>query len=236
MFEEEKDENIVEDTSLEQDEETSDSSTEETQNEEATSEKATEKVPFNEHPRFKELINEKNELKDEVKQLRNQVFDAVKPKEAEQDPNAGKSLEEKAFYEDMDVRTKRIVDNAIKKAEEKVQVVYDAYGKIAAERFLDKHPDIKKGSQELKDIVKKAQQIGGNLEDAYKIEMFDSNAQREVEKVKKVKQAKTKEKIAANVETRNLPPQAIKAKDDLSFADTFDKTWKDSDIQTEDFL
>jgi len=227
-------ENVVDNTETEatqtQEEEVSESSTDETQDEEATSEKATEQVPFNEHPRFKELIDEKNELKDEVKQLRNQVFDAVKPREVEQDPNTGKSLEEKAFYEDMDKRMRKVAAEERKKAEVEIQAVRNEYGKLAANQFLNAHPDVSKGSEELKQVVRKAQEIGGNLEDAYKIVMFDSNAQREVEKERKSKQQKTKEKIAANVETKGLPAGAIKAKDDKSFEDTFNDAFKDVEM------
>ena len=231
-------EKLVENTETQatetQDEETLDSSTDETQDEEATSEKATEEVPFNEHPRFKELISEKNELKDEVKQLRNQVFDAVKPKEDKTDQDAGKSLEEKAFYQDMDKRMRKVAAEERSKAEVEIQAVRNEYGKLAANQFLNSHPDVKKGSEELKDVVRKAQEIGGNLEDAYKIVMFDSNAQREVEKVKQKKVLKTKEKVAANVETKSLPEGAIKARDDKSFEDTFnaayDKT--EADMQS----
>jgi len=231
MQEELNDEKLELETSPEQDEESSSSSDEETQDEEATSEKATEEVPFNEHPRFKQLIDEKNELKDEVKQLRNQVFDAVKPKEVEQDPLAGKSPEEKEFWRNVKEISRKEAMEVAKQKEAELQAIRNEYGKVAANQFLSSHPDVKKGSEELKQVVKKAQEIGGNLEDAYKIVMFDSNAQREVEKVKKVKQQKTKEKIAANVETKTLPPGAIKAKDDLSFEETFNDVFKQAEVE-----
>ena len=239
MSEEIKDDNIELESSPVQDEEVSDSSTEETeasQSEEATSTKATADGPFNEHPRFKELIEEKNEYREQLRQMQQQLLDVTRPKETEQDPYAGKTAEEVQFWQQVEKIAERKAAAERKKAESEIQAVRNEYGKIAANQFLSAHPDVPKGSQELKDIVKTAQELGGNLEAAYKVVMFDSNAQRKVEEVKKSQLKKTKEKMAANVETKSLPVGAIKAKDDLSFADTFNKAFADIDsADMEDF-
>lgn len=49
--------------------------------------KETNDVPFHEHPRFKELVSQKNQYADEIKQLQRQIAELGKPKESpKEDP------------------------------------------------------------------------------------------------------------------------------------------------------
>lgn len=232
MEEEQKVAKIEEDSTPVQDAEESESSTDEAQVEEATSEQATEKqTPFHEHPRWKEIQEEKLEWKERAQKLEEQYLELAKPKTPEADPYADvEDKQTKDWYKQRDERMKQIAKEAAaverQKAEIEIKALRDAYGQIAAKDFLKDHPDVKKGSDDLKQIVQKAQAIGGNLEDAYKIVMYESNAQKAVEAATKKKTKQTQDKLAANVETKGVPP-SLPPKDDKSFDEAFGDAWKE---------
>lgn len=188
------------------------SSTVENQSEEATSQKATE-VPFNEHPRFKELISEKNELKVQLGQALEALKSTRQPNETQNQQIEQKIYEattpdEKRFWETVEKIAEAKADSKIKEKESifksEINSVYQAYGKLAANEFLRNHPDVQKGSKELEDIWKYATKNNVDPDDAYKIVMFDRNASLAVEKEKKKSEDLNKQKKAANVETKTI--------------------------------
>lgn len=238
MMEENQVANISEESTLEETDETSDSSTEETQDSEATEEQATEEqTPLHEHPRFKEVIGEKNELKEQVQALQNKLLEVTDRvttnQQSKEDPYADLDQQSKAWLKQRDAQVeeiaRRVATEERKKAEVEMQAVRNEYGKLAAQQFLDKHEDVKRGSEELTKIVEKAKAIGGNLEDAYKVVMFDKNVEKAVQGATKKRQEKIKEKIKANVETEGVG-EGLKSQDKISFDDSFAKAEKDLNI------
>lgn len=225
-----------------------DSSPTETQDEEATSQKATEELPFHEHPRWQEIQDEKRALREANERLQQQLTDvALKvstPKDTE-DPYAGLSDEERAFYKNLDSRYEqkftKIVDKVRKEERQAIQQELQGYqkmvGSVLAERFLDKHPDISKGSPEMKNIVVKAQReaslgkdLNEALDDAYKVVMYERNAQRAADKEREKYKQKIKDKAAANVEQKSIPSQNLPPAGNQSFIEVFDQVAKESGL------
>lgn len=207
-----------------------DSSLEETQLEEPTSEEGVEKeVPFHQHPRFKELVDQKNEAKQQADLLQQKLLEltdkALTRKEPSEDPYADLDGESKRWLKQRDVQVeeiaRRVAAEERKKAEVEIQMVRNEYGKVAAQQFLSGHPDVNKGSDELRTIVNKAREIGGNLDDAYKIVMFEKNGEAAARRATQKKQQQIKEKLAANVETKGTSDKGLKPKGPEDFDSAF---------------
>lgn len=261
MEDEKQDANIEETVEPQTQEETVESSaTEETpevtQSEEATSqEEATEKEPpFNEHPRFKELIDEKNELKESVKQLQQQVVDVATSKQSpEQKQDAVEELlaseddATKKWYKDflsplINTAVEKAKAEATKPLEQELARSNAMVGEVIADRFLEKNPDIVKGSPEMKEVTQEAANltkygmpIKEALEKAKRIVMFDKVGKKAVEKVKDDTKKKTEQKAAANLETTTIPSQALGPKKTNPSGeitmDEFNKTIKEGNYE-----
>jgi len=241
MPEEIQEANTEQETSPVPDEEIVDSSTTEIQDEEATSQKATEE-PFHEHPRFRQLIDEKNELKQEVQQLRQHVLDSSKPKEPQEDPYEQFADEEqKRLAKQWDKHITEVARKAAaeerKLAEGELDVYRRMVGGVIAKDFIKSHDDVKKGSPEMVEITKKAQiyarsgmDLGDALEDAYKVVMSEQHVQNAAEKAQKKQQQKTKEKIAANVETSGVSQDKLSGSEPATLEDAFKKAEKEMGI------
>lgn len=244
MPEEIQDDNIEPETSQVQDEE-AESSTEETQVEEATSQEATEK-PFNEHPRFQELISEKNELKDQNKALQQQMFQLINKAPQENKEAIQEKLydantpEEKAFW----AQVEKIADAKASKARSDAEKVYQhelakrdqMIGGVIAKDFLKAHPEVKKSSEEMKEITQKAQIYAASgmsletaLEDAYTVVMSPKLAQMAVEKEKQRGVKRKQDKLAANVETKSV--QTLPDNKVVSIEDAFDAAVKEGGFE-----
>ena len=225
---------VIEDSSLSED----------TQIEEATSQEATEKEPpFHEHPRFQELIAEKNELKEENKQLQQRMYETLEKMQTPTQETAKEQLftantpEEKQFWQ-------QVINIAEKKAEERFSARERQYeqrikasekmtGNLIVKNFLKAHPDLKKSSVEMKEITQKAYSLAQTgmdvtdaLEDSYKVVMFDKVQDQRVVQAKQQKQQKLVEKARANVETTSIPQGTMQPGKD-SLEDVFDETAKD---------
>lgn len=173
-------------------------------------------VPFHEHPRWKELMEEREYYKQQLAAAINRPVVATTPQAVEQDPYAGMTPEEKAFYQ----RIEQIAEKKAQKiAAEKEELVRREINEnrqimatIAYERFQAKHPDVIPNSLEETQIAQLYQR-GYSLEDAYKVAMFDKVQQQKVAAAKTVQTQKVQAKAAANVETSTiaansgLPPQ-----------------------------
>ena len=200
-----------------------DSSTEKSnQSEDATSSKATE-TPFNEHPRFKEIIAEKNEYKQRAHDLEAKLYESmnrtVTPQvqaDIQEQLYQANTPEEKHFWQTVEKVADKIADKklAVKEKEYRQEIsgLYQQYGQLSANEFLKSHDDIKRGSDELKEIVTIASKRGLDLDEAYKIVMFDKNVQRAAEGRKEKEQSKMHQKVAANVETKSTQSDAIPKK------------------------
>jgi len=221
------------------------STSEEEQLEEATSEQAVEKeesTPFHEHPRFKELVTEKNELKEENKRLQQQMFEVINRSSSdnkqviEQQLYEARTPEEKAFWQQVekiaDSKATKARDEAEKRYTQEIGGYQRMVGNIIADRFLEKHPDVKKGSPEMERIVQKAQKeasfgkdILESLDDSYKVVMFEKSAEIAVANEKKQRSLKLKEKEKANVEISEVSSK-LPLKKDASMEEVFDDTAK----------
>lgn len=226
----------------------SESSTEETQPSEATEQEAVEQTPLHEHPRFKEVIQEKNEYKQQAAELQQKLVEITSrittPKDPEADPYAGLTPEEKNFYRNLDDRTQKQVDRAVQKAREEERKnyesqlgsIYKAYGELAANEFLRSHPDLKRGSPEMEDIRKEAFAISKNptiedLDRAYKIVMFGKQQQLAAEKEKQKQKQMNQAKAKANLEQKSVPPNVLTKEDFTSVEDAFKKAETDLDFK-----
>jgi len=209
-----------------------DSSATETQSEEATSQQAIEKEPpLHEHPRFQEVIAEKNELKETVARLQQQVVDIATSRQTpDQKQDA---VDELLAGEDKDTQKwvkdflHPIINKVVEKAKgeatkpllEQIQRSNAMVGEVIADRFLEKNPDIEKGSDEMKAVTREAANLAKYgmpikeaLEKAKRIVMFDKVGKKAVEKVKAETKEKIKQKAAANLETTSIPSQALSGK------------------------
>jgi len=226
-------------SSTTEDEEVESSTTEETQVEEATSEQATEKEPpFHEHPAWKDFQSRKDaeasRERERADRLERQLIESTKPRPTPDDPYAGLTDEEKRWYQQDDKRVARIAERISAGREEKLrqefqaekQVIYSEFGKLAANQFLEKNSDIKQGSPELEAIISEARESKVSLEKAKRIVMYDKQGNLAVEKVKKAKERKLKEKQEANLETSTVNDKGLPAKDDESVDATMAKQEK----------
>lgn len=234
-----------------------DPSTVETQPAEGTAQKPVEKeVPFHEHPRFQQLL-EKSKKADELEQklqkteadlqyLRGMVESQKNPSTPE-DPYAHVTdPETKKWYQEQDKRMVAIAqktssereDKLRKEFEQEKQILYQQFGKVAANEFIKAHPDLKRDSDEMKAIVRKAQvytQSGMDyteaLDDAYRTVMFDKKIEKTAEDTRKQTQIKTQQKVQANLETQQVSQQGLPEKqrvsDKIEMGD-FDKVIKET--------
>lgn len=203
----------------------SDSSTEEPQTEEATSQQASEKdLPFHEHPAWKSFQDRKDKevqkerersdrLEQQLLELTNKALTPQQKEEVEQKIYTAETPEEREFWQ----KVEQVAESRAKATEKRIRQEFEAkekallnqYGQMAAKQFLEEHPDIKKGSDELREIVKIASSRNLDLDEAYKIAMFDKNVQLAADKERKKQVQKKQEKLAANVETKSLPPTSL---------------------------
>ena len=207
--------------------------------EEATSQKATEKEPpFHEHPRWKEMQEEKRQLLEEKRQLlelANKMTPHQQAVQVEQNIYEAKTPEEKAFWQQIE----KVADSISAKREKKLrdeletekQVLYKQTSQLLANEFLKSHPDIKKGSEELKQIVSTAQGRSLDLDEAYKLVMFDKNVELAAARKQEKTQETLKQKSAANLETKTIPKTVMKEKEkERSMGEIMDELVKESGL------
>lgn len=213
------------------------SSTAEVQPAEGTAQKPVEpkeEPPFHEHPRFKELISEKRELQEQNKQLLETLRSMPRQEQAaviEQKEYLANTPEEKEFWRTVEATADRLATKKIAEKEKQfsaqIGAVYKQVGAIAAKEFLKDHPDVKRESDDLKDIVALSSQRGLDLDEAYKIVMFDKAQQLAVEKEKTKQQQNVKARQAANVETSSIPHNSIIKPKDASLESAMDAAAKE---------
>ena len=191
---------------------------------EATAQKAVE-TPFHEHPRFKELVQEKNQLKEMNERLQQQAFELVNrtqnPQQQIQEQIVeAKTPEEKTFWELVHKVAKVEAEKTRKDAEKIYQSEIQGYqkmvGTVIADRFIEKNPEIEKGSENMKQIIHKSQEftargfdITESLEMAKRYVMFDKIGEMAVQKSREKEKQKTQQKQQAVLETNSVPEKAI---------------------------
>ena len=157
--------------------------------------------PFHEHPRWREVQQEKEQLRLEKQQLL-ETLQRVAPQphaQPEVDPYAGMDPQTAEFYRQMD---RRIEQKAAAIAAQQLQGITPAADNIRRElaeikiaQFRRENPDIKPGSQEEAAIAGFVQQ-GFDLNTAKKLALFDKLETEN--RVLKTKRASVPQKVAAS--------------------------------------
>lgn len=175
---------------------------------EATTQEATQKEnpPFNEHPRWKELLEEREYYKQQLAALiqkpNQQVVAPV-----EQDHYAGMSKEEREFYQNIERIAERKASAMLAQKEvafkQELDQTRQILATVAYERFQSKHPDVVANSPEEAHIAK-LYSNGYSLDDAYKVAMFDRLQSQKKAQVAVQKKQTIQNKMAANLETSSI--------------------------------
>jgi hypothetical protein len=161
-------------------------------------------VPFNEHPRFKELIEEKNWYR---QQLERASLNQPQPQQPTTDPYASMTPEEERFWRAVDQRAERIAEAKIQRVNPMLESGLRELTNMKVQQFRDAHKDIKPNSPEELAIAQRIQQ-GYIPEDAYRAVMWDRrSADAEKQANSNIKQ-KIEAKKQANVEQKSIPQGA----------------------------
>ena len=185
---------------------------------EATEPKAESKEPpFHEHPRWKEVMEEKRQAQSNAERLQQQLFELTQklatPKEPGEDPYADMADEDKRFWKEVDRRAaeqaRKIAEAERKTYMQEQQLTRQQMAMFAYKEFQAKHPDISPNSPEENAIAEKVK-IGYTPDDAYEIVVGSQKRRQYEEELARIKGArektKNKQKLAANLETGGLAP------------------------------
>lgn len=181
--------------------------------------------PFHEHPRWKEMMEEKRQLQamlQREQELRHMSLQQMQGQPA--DPYAGMSAEEKAFYQNIDrrieERARQISQEQLKQFQPVIEDGRRELVRMKVEQFFKEHPDVKPGSMEETAIAQKIKQ-GYPVDDAYAVVMYPLKQKEWTTKAQVTQQQKIQQKRAANVETSSGIPAQQQPKPKSSFADAF---------------
>ena len=174
----------------------------------------TEQAPFNQHPRFQELIAEKNYFKQMAERLSQQSQQPIQ--QPTQDPDAGKTAEERVFWQQVDERADRRAEAKLARLSPVLEAARMELAQMKVAQFRASHPDIKSNSPEEMMIAEKIQ-AGYNPDDAYWAVKGPLGEKKGEEKGKQqVKQQMVAKKMANVESTASLSPQA-QSQGNLSF-------------------
>jgi hypothetical protein len=171
--------------------------------ESATPQQAEPKVhePPQDHPRFKEVIEERNWYRQQLEQV---LQRQTPPQQPTTDPFANMTPEEERFWRAVDQRAERIAEQKISKVNPLLEVGQRELANLKVQQFRNAHPDITPDSPEEIEIARKINQ-GYNPEDAYRVVMWDKKVvQAEKQANNNIKQ-KMEAKKQANVEQTSIP-------------------------------
>ena len=165
-------------------------------------------APFHEHPRWKEMMAERDYLRQQLAVANGRPVATPVPAPVEQDPYVGMTPEEKNFYQQLDQRVEKralkIADEREAKVLKEINENRHIMASIAYERFQTRHPDVVSDSPE-ETAIANLYSRGYTLDDAYKVVMFDKLQREKATAAKTVQTQKVQQKAAANVETSTIP-------------------------------
>lgn len=184
-----------------------------------TSKVEPKEVPFNQHPRWKEVLSDR----DYWKQAAMEAMEKAKQPapQPQNDPYAGMTLEEKAFWErnrkEAQAAAREVFLEESRKLIPEIHQTRSEVTGLILRDFRKEHPDIQPGSEEEVQIAEKFKQYyrpGTNpidaLNDAYLLVTAPRKFKETEETVRKrLTEEHTKKqqnKIAANLEGPNIPP------------------------------
>ena len=165
-------------------------------------------VPFNEHPRFKEVIEEKNALREQnarlMEILQRQQQPQVQPQQLTTPQELGNTPEEREFWRMIDKRAEMIAEAKIKKVNPMLEAGVRELTNMKVQQFRQAHPDIKSNSPEELQIAQKIN-MGYLPEDAYRAVMWDKKVAEAEKQGNQVTKQKIEAKKQANVEQHSIP-------------------------------
>ena len=184
--------------------------------------------PFNEHPRWKEVQDERRILQQQNQQLMELL---QKQQTVVQQPQAPENMtpEEKVFWEKNAEFFNKQAAPIIQRLENELKETKMTQMALIYRDFQSRHPDVSPGSQEeakIADYFRK----GLDLDTAYDAVFAPIKAQKEIEKVRGQQQQKIQQKIQANVETNSVTPSAIPAAEPKNFRDRLRESFKQAGI------
>ena len=166
--------------------------------------------PFHEHPRWKELQEERRQLLQQNQKLMDilEKQQAPKVESARSDPFAKyPEAERPAWQEIYNIAKMAAQEVAEKEGRPILQDIEQQKSVVAAmayAAFQQRHPDIKPGSSEEAQVAEKIR-AGYHPEDAYIVVMSPKQNAALQAQIKSRETAKTKDKIAANLEFGSVP-------------------------------
>lgn len=179
-------------------------------------------VPFHEHPRFKEIIDEKNWYK---KQLEESYQRQQPPAQQTQQPQkpeySNMTPDEERFWRAVDERAAIKAKEQFEKLNPTINAGLQEIASMKVQQFRASHPDIKADSPDEMAIAGRIK-VGYNPEDAYWSVMGPRGVQRAKETAMKTVQQKNIQKKQANVE-RSPSVNSGKVAPQGSFRDTAGK-------------
>ena len=188
--------------------------------EEATSKEAEQEkqVPFHKHPdwiRFQEQKNaETTRERDRGDRLERQLLDisGKLTKEPGKDPYEGLTLEEKAFWQKVELlaenKAKSIIEGKEKVYQQQIAETKQVQAAMIYKKFQEDHPDIKANSPEERSIAERWTRARGHLtlDECYSLEVGPANLektrQESLAKTQKKKVQLNSQKQAANLESQ----------------------------------
>jgi len=153
-----------------------------------------EETPLHEHPRFKEVVDEKNWWKEQYQQQQQRQ---QTPQPQPQDPDAGKTPEEKVFWQN-------VRQEAQKAVSPQIQAGVNEIARLRTTIFLKEHPDVKEGTPEYQQIAQKISQ-GYLPDDAYKAVFWD----KKVETKRETNTAQQQQRLEAKKKANVVSPQSV---------------------------
>jgi hypothetical protein len=175
-----------------------------------------EETPLHEHPRFKEVVDEKNWYKQQLEQIvQRQQQPTPQPQAPQTDPYAGMTAEERVFWQ----KQREIArEEAQKVIGPQVQQGIQEIARLRVEQFQRDHPDVKANSPEETQIATKIRQ-GYLPEDAYRAVMWDKKVGQVQQTKTQQQQQRLQQKRQANVVSpTSVSPQAAPSSN-MSFED-----------------
>lgn len=189
---------------------------------EATAPQAEPKEPpFHEHPRWKEVQDEKRQLAEQNNKLMELLQKQSQPVMAQPQPD-NQTPEEKAFWDKNRQFFQQESQPLINELKKEIQEAKMTTTAVVFKGFLKEHKDIVPGTPEAKKFVEYFGK-GLDLDDAYDAVYTPINERKRandvIEKARQTQQQRTQQKIAANVETNTVSPTAIPSEEGKSFRD-----------------
>lgn len=182
--------------------------------------------PFHEHPRFKEIVDEKNYWREMALRLQQPTQQQLPP---QQPQVMGNTPEEREFWKQVDDRARIQAEKIRQETQPQIQAAQAEFARMKVVEFRRGHPDIKPNSSDEIEIAGLIR-TGYDPDHAYWAVMgprgVQTAKQQGAQEVKQQMQVKRQ----ANVEGQGVPSQSGLPSQKLSFRDDVDKRMREAGI------